>query len=387
MAVLKSGVVIVGGGIAGCALAISLAQKGVASVLIEQDASWTPTSSGIFIYANGLLALDRLGVLDGVNAAGWVSPDGSNLYLTADAQLITRTFYPSIGGAHIPPIVGMRRVDLHRALTARISALGVDVRLGVTVDAISDKPGQPVEVLLSDGSRLVCDALIGADGVRSQIRTSLFGVMEPVYTGYGVWRSIHAKPSHIDEKIMIMGLGIRLGIMPISKTELYLFGTTREPGKPFYARDCWHTEMQMKFSSITGPARPLLDELTSPEKVVYTAVEEVHLGLPWCKGRIGLIGDAAHSSTPFMGQGGAMAIEDGLVLGDMLASGTDAAKTLEAFGARRFERCKFVQDVSRRVGEQGALEDEAATFVRDARLRSNGQSDVDSFYARMAEAI
>ncbi len=387
MSELQNGVAIVGGGIAGSALAIALAQKGIRSVLIERDADWTPTSSGIFIYANGLLALDRLGVLDGIKTAGWVSPDGGNLYLNPAAETITRTIYPSIGGAHIPPIVGIRRVDMHRVLTSRIASLDVDVRLGVTVETIADEPGQPIRLSLSDGSRLSCDALIGADGVRSQIRTHLFGAIEPTYTGFGVWRSTHAKPEAIDEKIMIMGLGIRLGIMPISNDELYIFGTTREPGKPFYPRETWHTQMRAKFAEIEGPARALLDELTTPERVVYTAVEEVHLPLPWCKGRVAIIGDAAHSSTPFMGQGGAMAIEDSVVLGEMLAETGEVASTLKAFGARRFERCKFVQDVSRKVGEAGALEDHAATLARDARLKSHGQADVDAFYARMAEAI
>lgn len=388
---LEHGVAIVGGGIAGSALAIALAQHGIRPVLIERDADWTPTSSGIFIYANGLLALDRLGVLNGIKAAGWVSPDGGNLYLTPEADIITRTIYPSIGGKHIPPIVGIRRVDLHRVLTARIAELNVDVRLGVTVEQIADIAGKSVAVTLSDGSSLLCDALIGADGVRSQIRTQLFGAIEPSYTGFGVWRSTHAKPKEIDEKIMIMGLGIRLGIMPISADALYMFGTTREPGKPFYPRESWHTQMRAKFAGIKGPAHALLDELTTPEHVVYTAVEEVHLPLPWSKGRIGIIGDAAHSSTPFMGQGGAMAIEDSVVLAEMFAAmqaeGGGVASTLEAFGERRIERCKFVQDTSRRVGEAGALEDQAASLLRDARLKSHGQADVDSFYARMAEPI
>ncbi len=385
-------VAIIGGGIAGTALAIGLTQKGVKAVLIEKDADWTPTSSGIFIYANGLRALDRLGVLDGIKTAGWVSPDGDNLYLTPQGETITRTIYPSIGGAHVPPIVGIRRVDLHRVLTARLAEFDVDVRLGVTATGFRDEPGRPVEVSLSDGAQVSCDVLIGADGVRSQMRTALFGEIEPVYTGFGVWRSTHAKPKEIDVKIMYMGLGIRLGIMPISDDELYMFGTTREPDKPFYPRERWHSLMREKFADIAGgPAAALLEEITSPERVVYTAVEEVHLQLPWHRGRVGVIGDAAHSSTPFMGQGGAMAIEDAVVLADMLADplaeAGDISATLQAFGLRRFERCKFVQDVSRGVGEAGAIEDHQATIRRDERLRTLGQGDVDSFYARMAEAI
>ncbi len=387
MTSLRNGVAIVGGGIAGTALAIALARRGVKATLIERETSWTPTSSGIFIYANGLMALDCLGVLDGIRSAGWVSPDGANLYLSANGEPITTTIYPGMGGGRVPPIVGIRRVELHRVLTSAIAELDIDVRLGVTATSIVDRPGSPVEIVLSDGNSLSCDVLIGADGVRSQIRTRLFGAIEPTYTGFGVWRSTHAKPRDIDVKIMIMGVGIRLGIMPISNDQLYMFGTTREPRKPHYPREIWHTHMGAKFADIQGPARRLLNEITSPEHVVYTAVEEVHLPLPWSKGRVGLIGDAAHSSTPFMGQGGAMALEDSVVLAEMLAGGGEVNDTLVAFGERRFARCKFVQDVSRAVGEAGALEDVAATVARDARLRSQGQADVDAFYERMAEPI
>jgi 2-polyprenyl-6-methoxyphenol hydroxylase-like FAD-dependent oxidoreductase len=384
---MKNGVVIVGGGIAGSALSIALARRGIKTTLIEREARWTPLSSGLFIYSNGLLALDRLGVLDAVCDSGWVSPDGGNLYLTADGEKITRTIYPQIGD-RIPAIVGMRRVELHRVLAGALEKLGVSVRLGATVTHIDDAdPARPVMLTLSDGSTLACDALVGADGIRSQIRTHLFGALEPTYTGFGVWRSTHKKPASVTEKIMLMGVGTRLGIMPISRDELYLFGTTREPGKPFYPRETWATEMRAKFAVFKGPAAPLLNEITRPEQVFYTSVEEVHLPLPWSRGRVLLIGDAAHSSSPFMGQGGAMALEDAVLLAEMLDGAADVPTTLTAFGQRRYARCKFVQDASRRVGEAGAIEDAEATVRRNKRMQASAQQDVDSFYARIAEPV
>lgn len=384
---MKNGVVIVGGGIAGSALSIALARHGIKTTLIEREARWTPLSSGLFIYSNGLLALDRLGVLDDIRRSGWVSPDGGNLYLTAGGEKITRTIYPQIGD-RIPAIVGMRRVELHRVLAGTLEKLGATVRLGVSVTKIDDADStRPVTLTLSDGSTLACDVLVGADGIRSQIRTHLFGALEPTYTGFGVWRSMHKKPASIIMKIMMMGVGTRLGIMPISNDALYMFGTTREPGKPFYPRETWAAEMRAKFAAFKGPAEALLAEITQPEQVFYTAVEEVHLPLPWSRGRVVLIGDAAHSSSPFMGQGGAMALEDAVLLAEMLDGASDVPATLSAFGQRRFERCKFVQDASRRVGEAGAIEDAEATVQRNKRMQASAQQDVDTFYARIAEPI
>jgi 2-polyprenyl-6-methoxyphenol hydroxylase-like FAD-dependent oxidoreductase len=380
-------VVIIGGGIAGSALAIALARRGVTTTLVEREACWAPLSSGLFIYSNGLAALDRLGVLDDICASGWVSPDGGNLYLSADGRTITRTLYPRIG-ARIPAIVGMRRAELHRVLAGTVETLGVDIRLGTTVTAIeAGDAAHAACVTLSDGNTITCDVIVGADGIRSQIRTLLFGALEPTYTGFGVWRSMHKKPADINQKIMLMGVGTRLGIMPISRDELYMFGTTREPGKPFYPRESWAREMHSKFSAFRGPAEALLAEISDDAPVFYTSVEEVHLPLPWNRGRAVLIGDAAHSSSPFMGQGGAMAIEDAVLLAEMLSDSTDVPATLETFGRRRFERCKFVQDASRRVGEAGAIEDTAASQLRNIRMQASAQKDVNDFYARMAQPI
>ena len=117
-------VVIVGGGIAGSALSIALARRHIPVTLIERENRWTPASSGIFIYCNGLMALDQLGVLDDICASGWVSPDGGNLYLSEDGSTITHTVYPR-GNAHVPAIVGMRRVELHRVLAGAVEQLGV----------------------------------------------------------------------------------------------------------------------------------------------------------------------------------------------------------------------------------------------------------------------
>ena len=384
---LANGVVIVGGGIAGSALSIALARRGVRVTIIEREAQWRPASSGIFIYTNGLQVLHRLGVLAAICDSGWVSPDGGNLYLTADGREITRTTYPCAAEG-IPAIVGIRRLELHRVLAAEVERLGVDVRLGTTVAELDDtSPSRPLSVRTSDGDLIACDLVVGADGIRSELRERLFGPIEPVYTGFGVWRSTHAKPAGIDTKIMMMGVGIRLGIMPVSRDQLYIFGTTREPGKPFYAPEAWPALMQRKFDAFKGPAAALLAEVPGARHVYFTAVEEVHLPLPWSKGRAVIIGDAAHSSSPFMGQGGAMALEDAVVLAEMVTGADDISSTLAAFGRRRFERCKLVQDASRQVGEAGATEDLAASLARDERMRAHAQGDVDCFYTQMLQPI
>lgn len=375
-------VLVVGGGIAGCATAIALAQQGIGVTLVEKQEAWRFQSSGIFIYHNGLAALERLGVLDGILDAGYSIADGRNVYLDQAGAGIVDTFYPS-RHACIPPIVGVRRAAMHQVLAARIRALDVDVRLGTTVHHIDEGDAAAVMVALSDGTQSHYGLVVGADGIRSDLRGLVAGALAPRYTGLGVWRSVHARPAELDVKIMMMGKGKRLGIMPISDDSLYLFGTIAEPAGSWYPRENWPRMMQERFAEFGGPARQFLEALGDDSEVLYTAVEEVAAPLPWHKGRVLIIGDAAHASTPFMGQGGAMALEDAVLLADMLATPGELDHTLQAFGQRRYPLCKFVQDASRKVGEAGASEDDAMLNARNRAMRESAQAQVNAFYQQM----
>ncbi|SFP18171.1 FAD-dependent oxidoreductase [Variovorax sp. 770b2] len=376
-------VLIVGAGIAGCSAAIALADKGMHVTLVEKEAQWRFQSSGIFIYGNGLEALRSIGVLPQILDAGFGIADGRNVYLDHHGAPIVDVFYPrSHGGAM--PILGIRRAEMHRILAGRLGALGVDIRLATTVAKIHSPGGSDhAEVTLSDGSTQRFDLVVGADGIRSQVREAVCGPIAPRYTGFGVWRSVHARPRTLDAKIMMMGIGKRLGIMPISDDRLYIFGTVSEPADRWYPRARWPALMRERFAEFGGPARQFLDQLSADSEVLYTAVEEVQAPLPWHAGRVLLIGDAAHASTPFMGQGGAMAVEDAVVLAEMLASDGIGEQTLKAFGERRFPMCRFVQDASRKVGEAGAVEDAASCARRNTAMQQMAQQQVDAFYREL----
>lgn len=373
---------IVGGGIAGCSAAIALAQAGIRVTMLEKQREWRFQSSGIFIYHNGLAALGRLGVLPEIVSGGFAIADGRNIYLDARGEPITGTYYPT-SHPDIPPIVGIRRAEMHRILASRLEALHVDIRLGTTAIRIDQDMADHVTVALSDGTSGQYDLVIGADGIRSEIRRLIAGPLEPAYTGLGVWRSVHRRPKDLTAKIMMMGTGKRLGIMPISDDQLYLFGTLPEPAGQWYDRADWPALMQARFAEFGGPARQFVDALSANSEVLFTAVEEVAAPLPWHRGRVMMIGDAAHASTPFMGQGGAMAIEDAVLLAEMLVQDDDVTSTLRAFGETRYPLCKFVQDTSRKVGEAGAQEDTALLDVRNETMRRTAQQQVDDFYARM----
>jgi 2-polyprenyl-6-methoxyphenol hydroxylase-like FAD-dependent oxidoreductase len=389
--ILTHGTLIVGGGIAGSALAIALASRGIRVTVVEKQSEWKFQSSGIFIYSNGLAALDRLGVLPQILEAGFVVADGKNVYLDHHGDPIVEVHYPDAVAGRVPPVIGIKRAEMHRVLAARMQALGVEVRLGTTIESIDDDAARgPVRVRCSDGATLECDLVVGADGIRSDVRTQCFGPIAPLYTGFGVWRSIHRRPPEVIDKLLMMGIGKRFGVMPISQDTLYVYATSNEVDHPWYEPSQWHALMREKFDEFQGPARQFLDDLSPATETMYTAVEEIQMPLPWHRGRVQLIGDAAHASTPFMGQGGAMAIEDAVVLADMLAEHNDLEKTLEEFGERRYPRCSFVQEVSRRVGEAGGLENDAsctrATNACAGTLRPTWMPSIASCWDRSRTA-
>lgn len=372
-------VVILGGGLAGASAAIALAQAGCAVEVIERDPNWRAQSSGMFLYSNALASLRALGVVEDVLAEGFAIPDGRNLYLDANGEEITRTHYPA--GSGLPAILGIRRARLHRILAERMKALGVAVSFGVTLAGYMHE-GDLVWLKLSDGRKLPCDALIGAEGLKSPLRWMMGTKASPRYSGFGVWRAVHQRPPELTDKIMIMGRGVRFGIMPISADQLYTFGSCLEPKSARFEASELPDLMGARFRDIAGPARPLLDELHEVE-LSYTAVEEVVMDLPWHKGCVGLIGDACHGATPFMGQGGAMALQDGVVLAQCLASDLPVPDALALFGQIRFETCRFVQDVSSAVGQAGAADGTITMSTRAARMRAQAQTDVDQFFARL----
>ncbi|WP_397448543.1 FAD-dependent oxidoreductase [Pseudomonas sp. NA-150] len=380
-------VLIVGAGIAGCSAAIALRQNGINVKVVEKAARWEFASSGIFVYGNGLKLFDDLGVLPGMLESGFAIEDDENLYFTHQGEEIVNVQYPRPAPT-IPAIFGIKRAEMHRVLKARMDTLGATVHLSTSVEqVISDTSGSSVQVLLTDGKWESFDLVIGADGLRSRVRTLIKGEMEPQYSGFGVWRSVHRRPSSLTKKIMQMGIGKRLGILPISECKLYVFGTIAAPDKPWHDKDQWPALMREEFKEFNGPARQFLDELNAESEVLYTAVEEIILPLPWHSGRILLIGDAAHASTPFMGQGGAMAVMDAVILARMLTSTAPLEETLTEFGTQRYLMCKFVQDASRAVGQAGANEDEEACRRRDDSMKLNAQIKVDGFYVKLAEFL
>ncbi|OTG79847.1 hypothetical protein B9T31_16530 [Acinetobacter sp. ANC 4558] len=383
-------ILVVGAGIAGCSAAIAFRQLGKKVTIIEKSPEIQFNSSGIFIYSNGLYQFNKLGVLKALLAAGFIIENDENQYFTETGLAIVNTYYPRIN-RDIPGILGIKRAQLHHILLQRMQELGVTLNLGVTVKTLmEDTQNNTVHVSFNQEDNKEFDLVIGADGIRSQMRSWINPDIQPHYTGFGVWRSVHARPHHLTTKIMQMGMGKRVGVLPINPEQMYMFGTIVDHQNTWKPRDQWHNLMKQAFSDFTGgEVVNLFKQLNSQSEILYTAVEEIRMPLPWNKGRTIVIGDAAHASTPFMGQGGAMAVQDACELAEMLQYAEchdhplDLVQLLQKFSEKRFAMCKFVQDISRAVGENGATETSQDCLMRNQYMQLNAQTKVDDFYKKL----
>lgn len=331
-------ILVIGAGIGGLTVAIALRQRGFAVGLIEKDPEWSVYGVGIIQQANVLRAMDALGLLDeyldagvGFDAVEVFAPDGTRVARVPSHRLLPDR----------PANVGVGRRALQKVLGDAARAAGAGLRLGITTRSIT--PVGPRErVEFSDGTVGEFDLVVAADGVHSDTRTLRFAdAPRPAFTGQAVWRCNLPRPAELDALQAYNG-PIGAGLVPISRTLMYLYLTTPEPGNPRYPREGLAAAMRDKTAPCAPAIRALAEGIRDDAAVVYRPLETLLVERSWHDGRVVLLGDAAHATTPHLGQGAGLAIEDSLVLAEELATHAVMEDALKAYQVRRFERCAWV---------------------------------------------
>ncbi|MGC1458408.1 MAG: FAD-dependent oxidoreductase [Steroidobacteraceae bacterium] len=331
-------ILIVGGGIGGLTAAVALRQRGFTITLIEQDPAWSAYGVGIIQQGNVLRALNALGILERYVDAG-AGFDFVEVY-APDGTKLARVPSPRLLQAY-PANLGISRRALHKVLCEAATDAGAVIRLGITVNALEDR-GACVGVRFSNGDAGTFDLVVGADGLYSQTRAMVFPeAVAPAFTGQAVWRYSLASPADLDALHVYNG-AIGAGLVPMGKGLMYLYLTTPEPGNPRYARQELAAAMREKASGCAPAIRTLAQQITDNEAVVYRPLEGLLVEGLWHRGRTVLLGDAVHTTTPHLGQGAGLAIEDSLVLAEELTRGENLEEAFSAYRARRFERCAKV---------------------------------------------
>lgn len=348
-------ILVVGGGIGGMSAVIQLMTDGHDVELIDIDPGWRVYGAGITITGPTLRAYRRLGLLDQLRSRGAISK-GSRI-LKVDGSFIANLDEPALEEG-LPATGGIMRPVLHALMQERIAELGGNVRLGLTIDAL-DQTGDGVAVRLSDGSEGQYDVVIGSDGVSSIVRRLAFpDRIEPVNTGQGCWRVSMRTPHPMDRgEFYIGGIGTA-GITPCAPDALYLWLLTpHAPG--FWVEEARaHDQFRALLADYGGTAGWVRDNMLDTDWINYRPLSAALQPGPWANGRIVLLGDSAHATTPHLASGAGMAVEGALVLAEELREpGRSVEAALLAYSERRYPRCRLVVESS---VESGRLQLEGA---------------------------
>jgi 2-polyprenyl-6-methoxyphenol hydroxylase-like FAD-dependent oxidoreductase len=366
--------VVVGGGIAGLSLARELTRRGLEVAVLERTPKVAAVGAGIIMNPNAMAVLERNGLAAGVRAQ-------SCPYLARDTHdhrgrwLATRDYRPLYAAGRLVEGALVHRGHLQQCLHDGLPA-GV-VHYGAQVRALEAGP-DGVRIEVEGGEPVPGDVLVGADGLRSQVRDRFFGPNEPAYLGYRSHRFVVPNRDGVAHFTEFLGRGQSIGLVPIGGGQLYVW-TTFESARVSRAWGLESVDAFRRFFARFTDARVrrALDRVESVENVICTDIEEVHQD-PWVAGRVVLLGDAAHAITPGLGQGAGMAMEGAAVLAEELVladrGGKDLTAALASYAARRRDRVAMVARLSRAVIERGQLANPLACWLRNRRIWREGRA-------------
>lgn len=339
-------VLVVGGGTAGCAVSILLAREGVEVEVAEITPDWVVRGSGITLMGNGLRVLRQLGVWEEVRASGY--PYEGAEFRALDGSVLGNAPQPPTGGPDLPPTLGARRPKLAQILSNAAEAAGAKPRFNVSVAELT-QDADGVDVVFSDGTRGRYDVVIGADGIRSQMRGFVHPGSKQESVGAGIWR-VHTgrHESILGTSLYVGGPFYVAGITPTGPDSSYAFLI-----EDFHDRLAATPEqLREEFLAASAPYvddawQQVRDTLDDPQNVNYTRIESVLLPRPWHNGRVVLVGDAVHACPPNLAQGASMGWEDAAVLAELLLGADVVDDTLfDRYYDRRIDRVLAVVEGS-----------------------------------------
>jgi 2-polyprenyl-6-methoxyphenol hydroxylase-like FAD-dependent oxidoreductase len=341
-------VVVIGGGIAGLSAAVGLARHGAEVDVIEAGPPQESTGAGISLLGNALRALAELQLADPCLEEGYGFDtidivDGEGNVLMSDRA--PRTFRPDR-----PASFGILRSTLHKVLASGATSGGARLHYETTVvSMVQDHNG--VDVTLSNGEEIRADLVVAADGTYSSTRASVFGDdVVPEYAGQGAWRITFPRPAELQGLVLMRNrVGQAGGAIPLSETSCYVFTLENSVERVRMRDDQLHELMAERLAAFNAPLMAAAAASLDTASVTYRPFDILLMPKPWHRGRVVLIGDAAHSLTPQMTSGGGLALEDSVVLSRLLGTGRAIPEVLEEFSAARYPRVKQVYDASLQI--------------------------------------
>jgi 2-polyprenyl-6-methoxyphenol hydroxylase-like FAD-dependent oxidoreductase len=358
-------IIILGGGIAGLTTAIALKNIGLRPVVYEAAPEIKAVGAGLVLAANAIKAFQKLGIDKAVMAEGRLLDAFS--IKDEKGRIITQTDSLAAGEKYGADNFTIHRANLHRVLRSYLHPTEVQTNKSCTgFERKSDK----ILLHFSDGSQALADYLLAADGIHSVVRQQLLPRSKTRYAGYTCWRAIIANPfQDLHENTETWGPAGRFGIAPLAQNKLYWFACVKAPQNDVRRQRYTVRDLLDTFGDYHDPI-PEIIRHTKNEDLLWNDIADLAPLSRYAFGPILLIGDAAHATTPNLGQGACQAIEDAVILADEIEKARSLPEAFQAFEKRRMARTHYVVTQSRRLGMIAQLQNKYAGALRNALLRS-----------------
>lgn len=356
--------VILGGGIAGLSTAIALKKIGIEAVVMEAAPAIKPVGAGLALAANAMRALQKIGIADLVIQAGR-ELKAFSIY-DQKGKLISQTDTDPANSRFGISNFTIHRADLHQVFLAQLDPANVLTGMR-SVDMESDSEGCVVR--FDNGDQFRAKYLIVAEGIHSPIRKKLLPTHKIRFSGYTCWRGVMDNSDmNIEETSETWGKNGRFGVTPLAKNQVYWYACINATELNSTLKNLSKSDLEENFKDFHFPIPQVLAG-TKPEQIIWNDIIDLEPLPNYAFGNVVLLGDSAHATTPNMGQGACMAIEDAAILASCLEKNPDPIFAFQEFERRRLSRTHKIVEDSRRIGVIAQLENPLLMSFRNFFFR------------------